>query len=674
MKIESRAHPNRKILHASYFLLALLLAPTGESLAQVTHVTVAKYIEHVQTSATTVIVNPDPQGPTYGGPYGFGVNVEGTNIAGITPPRIVSGPINIPSLGSFWNGGNLVYNTGDAIWRTGFPNGNDWGSPTMSDRDAHWGSGTYTLLVNGATVPLVLTGDGYPNAPVLTLTGGAWANGKYVVDPSRPITITTNAFTAYGSNINGVIGLGIEGIGFDIQGHDFVASPNFLSKTVPANTFTNGQEFHVYAVFSSVIDLKPNGGLQNSYNSARYEKSTSVIVKAETPIFPMVVTGSIGPTVSNITATIQYRPQDVGSSGSVYTFAVAPQTLVLPALLKSGDTLLPPLGYAKRADGSKDTAVACVLSQLTASGQLQAVSASGLAAFVSGVLGSQGQAVAVINGVATVNIAGATFYVGYGTSAQSMLSNGINRNVVAVPGSLECKPQAPQAGWWWNPTEGGRGYSLESQGNHIFYAAFLYDDAGRSNWYVATGSTSIDGSLFTGDLLKVANGQALGGPYKAPTAAQSVGPFTLAFSDNMRGTMVWPGGTVAIERFNIVTNGLQAAKRLNQPETGWWWNPAESGRGFFIEWQDGFADLAGYMYDDNGNPVWYLSVQPTPNMRAFSGNWWLYANGQSLTGAYKPATQLTNTFAPVSINFTSETTAIMTLPNGRTTNLQRHRF
>jgi hypothetical protein len=255
-----------------------------------------------------------------------------------------------------------------------------------------------------------------------------------------------------------------------------------------------------------------------------------------------------------------------------------------------------------------------------------------------------------------------------------MLNNGINRNVVAVPGSLECKPQAPQAGWWWNPTEGGRGYSLESQGNHIFYAAFLYDDTGRSNWYVATGTTSIDGSLFTGDLLKVTNGQTLGGAYKAPTAAQSVGPFTLAFSDNMRGTMIWPGGTVAIERFNIVTNGLQAAKRLNQPETGWWWNPAESGRGFFIEWQDGFADLAGYMYDDNGNPVWYLSVQPTPNLRAFAGNWWLYANGQSLTGAYKPATQINNNVAPVSINFTSETTATMTLPNGRTTNLQRHRF
>jgi hypothetical protein len=255
-----------------------------------------------------------------------------------------------------------------------------------------------------------------------------------------------------------------------------------------------------------------------------------------------------------------------------------------------------------------------------------------------------------------------------------MLSGGTNRSVVSVPGTRECKPQAPQTGWWWNTAEGGRGYSIEVQGNHIFYAAFLYDDAGRSNWYVATGSTSLDGSLFTGDLLAVSNGQALGGPYRAPSAARSVGPFTLAFSDASNGTMIWPGGTVAIERFNIVTNGLAAVPRPNQPESGWWWNPNESGRGFFIEWQDGSADLAGYMYDDNGNPVWYLSVQPTPNITAFSGSWWLYGGGQSLMGTYRPATRINENVAPVTITFTSATTATMTLPNGRTTSLQRHRF
>ena len=49
------------------------------------------------------------------------------------------------------------------------------------------------------------------------------------------------------------------------------------------------------------------------------------------------------------------------------------------------------------------------------------------------------------------------------------------------------------------------------------------------------------------------------------------------------------------------------------PQAGWWWNPAESGRGFFLEWQGGQLLMAGYMYDDNGNPVWYLSSNSAPS-------------------------------------------------------------
>jgi hypothetical protein len=386
-----------------------------------------------------------------------------------------------------------------------------------------------------------------------------------------------------------------------------------------------------------------------------------------TPVFLVVAR----PVNTDLQATVQFRAQDLGTTSSVFVFALAPQGSVLAA--KDGDKPLV-VGKALARDGGKETAVACVLAQLNASGQLQAVSASSLQAFVTGVLTSQGQAVTVINGTTAVNIGGATFFVGYGGTGNSMLSGGTNRAVASVPGAKECKPSAPQTGWWWNRNEGGRGYSIEVQGNHIFYAAFLYDDAGRSNWYVATGTTSLDGSLFTGDLLRVTGGQSLGGTYHAPMPAQSAGPFTLAFSDSANGTMVWPGGTVAIERFNIVTNGLAAPPRANQPESGWWWNPAESGRGFFIEWQDGVADLAGYMYDEAGNAVWYLSVFQTPDIRAFSGSWWLYANGQSLTGAYKPATRINENIAPVTVQFTSATTATMTLPNGRTTTLQRHRF
>jgi hypothetical protein len=206
--------------------------------------------------------------------------------------------------------------------------------------------------------------------------------------------------------------------------------------------------------------------------------------------------------------------------------------------------------------------------------------------------------------------------------------------------SVENGAAIPQTGWWWNPSEGGRGYSIEVQGNHIFFASYLYDAGGRATWLVAAGNTSSGGSAFSGQLEGYAQGQTLAGNYRAPTFTGYVGTITLSFSDASHGSLTWPGGTIAIERFNIVPNGLSLGPRAGQPESGWWWNPDESGRGFFLEWQGGQLFMAGYMYDANGNPIWYLSGDTTPstNLQNYSNAWGQYANGQTLTGAYRAPT------------------------------------
>jgi hypothetical protein len=424
---------------------------------------------------------------------------------------------------------------------------------------------------------------------------------------------------------------------------------------------------------SPVVALREGGGGSIAANNWFLDLNPALpkaIPGDKVPVFLLVAASSGG----DFTANLQYRAQDVGTNGSVFVFARAPATVVKAAADGS-----PPLalGKAVSRDGSKAD-VACVLAQLNASGQLIAVTAAQLQAYLSGVLSAQGASVSILNGVPAGTVAGATFFVGYGSNAGGMINNGTNRSVVTVPGPRECKPQAPQTGWWWNPAEGGRGYSIEVAGNHIFYAAFLYDESGRSRWYVATGTTSLDGSLFVGDLLDVRNGQTLSGPYKAPGPITTVGQISLVFDDASHGTLAWPGGVIPIERFNIMPNGLTSPPQADQPENGWWWNPAESGRGFFIEWQNGAggpqADLAGYMYDDAGNPVWYLSVYPTLNPRSFSGNWWSFANGQTLTGAWKPNNRVSDNVAPVTVQFHTATTATITLPGGRNVPLVRHRF
>ena len=384
--------------------------------------------------------------------------------------------------------------------------------------------------------------------------------------------------------------------------------------------------------------------------------------------FPMVVTGSIGPIVANVAATIEFRPQDLGTTASVFVFALAPSTVVR-AVAAAGE----PPGIM--ATGAKADNVACVLAQLTSTGQLQQVSASQMQAYVTKVLTGQAQAIAVLNGVPTVQISGATFFVGYGATAASMLNGGSNRRVASAPGAVRCEPQKPQAGWWWNPAEGGSGFSLEVQGSNIFFASYLYDASGRSTWLAAAGKLTLEGALFSGEkLYAYSSGQTLDGAYRAPGAPVSNGDITLAFNDSTHGTLVWPGGTIPIERFNIVADGVAAVPQQGRPESGWWWNEQEAGRGFFIEWQGGSAFLAGYMYDRTGNPLWYASLAPTPDPGRFSGAWTQYANGQTLTGGYRPEAPLATSVAPVTITFRDAQNATMTLPGGRTSTLTRFRF
>jgi hypothetical protein len=394
-------------------------------------------------------------------------------------------------------------------------------------------------------------------------------------------------------------------------------------------------------------------------------------VSTPPPVFKMNVDTSIKDGLASSNAQIEFRPQDVGQTGSIYVFAMAPMSEVKDAVI---DKEAPMQWFFRKSE--KDLPVQCVLAQLSASGQLVGVSASTLQAYVTGVLSSQGAPVTILNGVPTVNIGGATFFVGYGSTGQSMLNGGINRSAVTIPGAQVCQPTAPQTGWWWNPAEDGRGFSVEKHGPNIFFASFLYDTSGRSTWYVSSGLSSLEGSLYVGDLLAASNGQTLGGTYPGFPTLTKVGTVTITFNSATNGTLVWPGGTVPIQRQPFIPNGLSLAPMANGIESGWWWNDAEAGRGFFMEFQGDWLDVAGYMYDDQGNPVWYLTVAQMAgaSKTTFSNDWWSFGNGQTLTGPWKPNARTNAHVAPVTISFTGTDTATMTLPGGRSTNLKRHRF
>jgi len=121
--------------------------------------------------------------------------------------------------------------------------------------------------------------------------------------------------------------------------------------------------------------------------------------------------------------------------------------------------------------------------------------------------------------------------------------------------------------------------------------------------------------------------------------------------------------------FVLVFASLDARAIL--PDSGWYWNPAESGRGFNIEVQNSSLFIAGFIYDANGAPIWITSGGPMSSDRFYSGPAYVTSGGQCVGCAYHPPSVIP--YGSVSVTFTSTTTATITV-NGIGVNVTRQQF
>jgi len=178
---------------------------------------------------------------------------------------------------------------------------------------------------------------------------------------------------------------------------------------------------------------------------------------------------------------------------------------------------------------------------------------------------------------------------------------------------------APAAGYWWNPAQAGSGFVIEIQGTTMFMAGFLYAASGEATWVASTGQMA-SATQYSGSLITYSGGQTLTGAFQpAIQNPMPAGTITINFSTNTSGTLSWPGGTIPIQRFDIVAGGATTPQPSSNPQTGWWWDPSQGGRGFAVEVQGGVMYLAGYMYDASGNPVWYLASGNMSGNTLFEG-------------------------------------------------------
>jgi hypothetical protein len=101
------------------------------------------------------------------------------------------------------------------------------------------------------------------------------------------------------------------------------------------------------------------------------------------------------------------------------------------------------------------------------------------------------------------------------------------------------------------------------------------------------------------------------------------------------------------------------------PQAGFWWNPAEPGRGYVIEVHaNNNLFIGGFMYAASGEAIWYASgPAPMVNSTTYTGSWLQYSGGQTLTGPYQAPSSMTTNVGSLTIQFTSATDGMLTLPN-----------
>ena len=112
----------------------------------------------------------------------------------------------------------------------------------------------------------------------------------------------------------------------------------------------------------------------------------------------------------------------------------------------------------------------------------------------------------------------------------------------------------PDSGWYWNPSEGGRGVSIEVQDDKIFLAIYTYETSGVPVYYYAAGPMQ-DDHTFNSNLYRTGGGQCLGCGPRAATSTP-VGFVNLSFTTPETATLTALGTTLSLQRFDFSDTNL----------------------------------------------------------------------------------------------------------------------
>jgi List-Bact-rpt repeat protein len=114
-------------------------------------------------------------------------------------------------------------------------------------------------------------------------------------------------------------------------------------------------------------------------------------------------------------------------------------------------------------------------------------------------------------------------------------------------------------------------------------------------------------------------------------------------------------------------------------QSGWWWNPAQGGRGFLLEQQAASVYFGAFVYDASGHAGWSVAnanlVAGAPGVTDgcnVTGELQSFSGGQTLTGAYRSPTGASD-LGSMTLHFSDAAHGVATLP-GETIPIQRYVF
>ena len=239
----------------------------------------------------------------------------------------------------------------------------------------------------------------------------------------------------------------------------------------------------------------------------------------------------------------------------------------------------------------------------------------------------------------------------------------------------------PHVGWWWNTSQSGSGYSIEFQTDSkaenkhaIFFGGYFYEEDGTPVWATALlEPVENSPNSYKGSLLEYRHGTTLESTtYLQPRLVGTYGVVNLTVANENSIELNWPGGVVTLEPFQFDTESAQ-----NTLESGWWWNPFTPGQGYFLEQQGDMIYFVSYLYNQDGDAVWYAAWLSYDNSvkkdsPELAGRLLRVSGGQPLGGEYAAPSAIED-LGQVTIDLQTSNIAIIDWPGGKQS-LQRFYF